>query len=439
MDKRIILLDAVKKLLALEVPEEEIILNLAEVGVSTEQARELIREARSRPIEGEEKEKVESESGRVLMDVAQTLAETRKEEEESGKDEGEKIDEKEVENMLRGFGSEYEKDEEEKSGGVERRRYGGDNSPLIIERRIKPKKKKEEKKAEREAEKAVQAQRSVNIEKLWEQGILTTVNQKVNEMKEIRDSLDAKLEEKVRLALNSELEKIHVSFEAQRDLMISQMQETLDKKFKEATYFIDHKIVEIKSSKNEIAEMKKMVEEERKKHQQFMKEYETKMLELTEAKDSIVSEMNAELIKAKSSYESVTEDAEEKLKSIDDRVNKALELESNIAEGLVASAQDRIDELVEEKLSEIRAEVQKTVQGLSRTREELEKSQKQKLDAMEKEKEEKLREMLDAETANLRQFRLVFEKQLSDRLEKLDELYALLEREIKKSKEERGF
>ena len=55
MDKKALLLETVQKLLALKVPDNEIILNLAEIGITTTHAKELLSEAKGQPVQKTEK------------------------------------------------------------------------------------------------------------------------------------------------------------------------------------------------------------------------------------------------------------------------------------------------------------------------------------------------------------------------------------------------
>ena len=47
MDKKKVILDSIKKLIALNVSDEEILLNLKEIGVSESEADDLISEAKT--------------------------------------------------------------------------------------------------------------------------------------------------------------------------------------------------------------------------------------------------------------------------------------------------------------------------------------------------------------------------------------------------------
>ena len=50
MDKKEVLLDSIKKLITLNVSEREILLNLKDIGVDDEQAKDLLSEAKGIPV-----------------------------------------------------------------------------------------------------------------------------------------------------------------------------------------------------------------------------------------------------------------------------------------------------------------------------------------------------------------------------------------------------
>lgn len=406
MGKRDILVDSVKKLLALRVPENEIIVNLGEIGVSSAQARELINEAKKEPIEEEEEKKLKDDSGSVFMDVAENLAEaTESEGEESEGD------------VVEGISSQFPDEEE---GDSKKKRH---RAPVIIEKKV----------AGRIGSFRAKPVKT-SIDRLWEKGILTAVNQKLNEMKSIREELDRVMQKNIEQAMQSELERIKVMFESQRSLMVSQMEEKLEDKFREASYLIEQKLIEIKTSKNELVEAAGILEEERKRHKQFMKDYEASMSGLKGSKDAMIAEMNSELIRAKSNAQAVIDTAEAKIKEIDERVSRTLELESSIAEGLMSDAEDKIKEMIDEKSEGVRFELAKTMQGIIALKDEIEKTFKKKIEGIEEERQAVSRKFLEVEIRKIREFRDAFEKQMEERLKKLDRLYSALEKETKAKK-----
>jgi hypothetical protein len=153
------------------------------------------------------------------------------------------------------------------------------------------------------------------------------------------------------------------------------------------------------------------------------------MGELKTVKDNMISELNSDLIKAKSNIHTVLEDSELKLKEIDERVNKTLELESSIAEGLVGDAETKISGMVDDNSERVRQEADKAVVEVKKIRTEMEQQLKKKMDDIELESELKSLKMLEKEAKKMQHFSDSFEKQLTDKLIKLDRLYRLMEKE----------
>src|SRR3989338_3758028 len=135
MDKEEVIINSVKKLIALDLSDEEIVENLRDVGIDEAKAKRIISQARGQPIQPEEKKTVKSDSGTVLRRVAEDLAET------------------------------------------------------IPELPSAPKPES-------------------TLSKLWERGIITTVNQRLNEMKQLKREIDQEIEERTRAVAESEVKKI---------------------------------------------------------------------------------------------------------------------------------------------------------------------------------------------------------------------------------------
>ena len=203
--KRAILLDSVKKLIALGIPDQEIIGNLRQVSVSDADARSLLAEARGekpaakkpapKPAPEPLDEDVTDSEG-VLGEVYAGL-EKEESEEETG-DEGE-------EGAL-GEGEETGDDEKEEEKPPKKpvpgsrppaagrgptplqKTFGFFGKKAIVEAspaRPTPFPKPEPVPAPQPVE------RKADVERLWDSGILTTIDARLDEMKRLRQELEA--------------------------------------------------------------------------------------------------------------------------------------------------------------------------------------------------------------------------------------------------------
>ena len=307
MDRKQILLDSVKKLVALDVSDEEIILNLKDVGLSQGESERLIREAKGQPVGEEVLEEVKSDSGKVLRDVAERLAMAE--------------------------------------------------PPSAPELVIRERRAAEEPK--------IVVQKTVNLNKLWEKGILTTVDQKLGEMERLKKTLDDVIDRKISDASKKDVGRLTVLFESKASLLSAKVDAQLEAKSAELTKTIDVKVKELKDINSSIKANLAELEKKRLEHEGAMKDFEGKIEALENAKKTIMSEATAELIKSKSEMQDFLDNSREKMQEIDERVSRTLELESKIAEGLLKDAEAKIDEMALAKSDELAQRVEKELKSVS--------------------------------------------------------------------------
>ncbi len=445
--KREILIESIRKLLSLKVPPEEIVVNLAEVGVSKPEALVLIKEAKrsrgkSQP-KSREEEKGKKQKPRPLPrriqrqmewqppaskrseSVLKKLEEKRKQElamEKFGEGKLKLAEKKAVEKLGKKPASLEERREQaaeqmaaEAVDFVEDKALKTDE----IVKDIGPKEEFEEEPKAVQPEPAVEEKaESTEISKLWEKGILTTVNSKLREMKRLKEELDAVLDEKIDAAAKRELGKIKLLFDSQRTLLVSKVDAEIEAKANAFAEMIEAKLQGMKETSKETEALLEKLRAEK----QSMKEEEAsigeRLQELDAIKQRLVADANAEMIKAKSQIEQFLSEAKKKLADMDDRINKTLQLESEIVEGLAKDAEAKIEQRLEGE-------------AIGR----LKKSLAKDIDARIEQRLQGKTPGLDPETiAQLKQFnsrRLELENEMREKLDSIEALQAAIKREFK--------
>jgi len=303
-DKSDEIIKSVKRLLDLNVSESEIILNLKEAGVDESKAKELILRAKQAPGEPPKKEE--------KKEVPEKEEEPEKKEEKTEPAEKEKlvIAEKPA----------------EKTG--EKPPYEFDPKELGFTS-VKPGKK--------------------DFSKMWEKGILTTVTQSLTEMKQIRDELDSRIERNVQAKIDLERKKLQALLDAKTTLMSEKLISSLSEKEQQFDSVIDGKISELREMSKTIHEEIDSMEKSMAQNKKFAAEIAELETSLNNARNRFIQDMNAEMIKSKSKSEEFFSDSEQRMSEIEARLNKTLELETQIIDGLVKDAEDRIEHMVIEK------------------------------------------------------------------------------------------
>jgi len=194
---------------------------------------------------------------------------------------------------------------------------------------------------------------SPDFEELWKKGIVVAVNAKLSEMKQLKSDVDLEISQKVDEALRKELYQFKVLADSQKDLLISSNKEALDQKQKEITFIIDAKIAELKQYNKQLTETLKIIEESKKQQQISFNEITLALNEAKKTKSQLIVEVNSEMIKTKSQAQSFIDSASIQIQQMDERVNKTLELEKNIAEGMLAQAEQKIEQLAISRADEL--------------------------------------------------------------------------------------
>ncbi len=197
-----------------------------------------------------------------------------------------------------------------------------------------------------------------DFEELWKKGIVVAVNAKLAEMKHLKEDVDSQVQQKVDEAVRKELYQFKVLMDSQKDLIQSSNKEALEQKQREIVFIIDAKIAEIKQYNKQLSENLAAIESARKQQEHSLSQVTIALEEVKRTKAQIVVEMNSELIKSKSSAQAFIDSASAHLSQMDARINKTLELEKNIAEGMLNQAEQRIEQLTIQRADELIAQMQ---------------------------------------------------------------------------------
>ena len=186
----------------------------------------------------------------------------------------------------------------------------------------------------------------------------TTDKKASDEQLKLKDDIDGEIDSRVDSAVKKEINQFKVLIDSQKDLIISSNKEALMEKQKEITFIIDSKIVELKKYNREIEENIHAIEATKAEQQKAMRELDDSLDSVKKTKTTLIMEMNSELIKSKSQAQEFIDKSERHLKEMDERINKTLELEKNIAEGMLQKAEQKIETMTIARADDIIQELQ---------------------------------------------------------------------------------
>jgi hypothetical protein len=392
VDKKEILVDSIRKLIELRVPNNEIVMHLHEVGINKAQAKQLIGEAKKPPVKkAPVKEAVPKkvEPAPVPKEIAKKpsaqnvnarrakLSEISADISKQGNlpdklpEKKEKLKESFFARLVKKSGK--KKAEKPAVKPVEKPPVKPPVKPvvklvakpvgnlMIHERQREPEPKPGPKSLVKKPvppskpvavpkptlERQVQ---SVDLSKLWEKGILSVVDKNLGEMKEIRKDLDKAIVKEADKIAEKEVKKMQVLFESQQSLFLSKVDAKLESKSKEIEEILDGKISELKKESAGVKNELQLFQAKKIQHDEFMEKLNTELSQLDKTKNTLISEMNSELIKAKSANQEFLDGAQEKVAKLDERVNKTLEVGLDVIDGIKADAETNLKNLVGDKI-----------------------------------------------------------------------------------------
>ena len=389
VDKKEILVDSIRKLIELRVPNNEIVMHLREVGIQEPQAKQLIEAAKKPPAKkapAKESAPKKAEPAPVPKPVAkktppQSVNTRRAKLSEISADiskqghlpdklpkKAEKSKESFFARLVRKPGKKKvaksnAKSIEKPAVKPEVKLVAKPVGKLMIHERQresepKPTAKKPVPSSKPVAKKPVPASKpilerqvqSVDLSKLWEKGILSVVDKNLGEMKEIRKDIDKALVKEADKIAEKEVKKMQVLFESQQSLFLSKVDAKLESKSKEIEEILDGKIAELKKESADLKNELQLFQAKKIQHDEFMEKLNTELSQLDKTKNTLISEMNSELIKAKSANQEFLDGAQTKVAKLDERVNKTLEVGLDVIEGIKADAETNLKSMVGDKI-----------------------------------------------------------------------------------------
>ena len=309
MPKNEALLKDIKKLIDLGVSEEEIVLNLKEVGISDNVAKQLISQVKAPDKEQEE----EREEVPILTDAFP----------KRGKSSQIRVEEEIIE------GKEFE--EKPKQEGIDAEK----EFKKIAEQAEKALKHSKEKGKERKEPSSIER---VSSQDIWARGILTTINAKIDEMGRIKGEIAGIVDQRIENSMGKEREKIKALFESKQQAFSS----SIDSKFAELKQSLDQ------TSRN-LNEKLQKAESAKQLSQDTLSQINSKIDEMNKLKQKFLEQTASESAKQQGEIKKFMENSKRELQEMQQRLDRALELITKLTEGLVQSSEQKFNELWKQK------------------------------------------------------------------------------------------
>lgn len=203
-------------------------------------------------------------------------------------------------------------------------------------------------------------------EKLWEKGILSTVDAKLGQMERLKKEIDDVLEERIQAHYNSMEKKLEALFDAQRELYKFKMDAQLDAKTKEVEDILDQKINEIKTINLSTQEDLQRIKGQKMVIEDMAKDFSEKTTALETTRKAIISEAGEKLEEIEDKVNEMISETEKRVREVENRATKTLELEEKITSNLSVQMEEQANKIVEEKVADLRMEIKKEIVELKK-------------------------------------------------------------------------
>ena len=293
-DKKSIILESVRKLIALDLSDSEIIKNLREVGIDSNDARKILDE-----VKGIENPKMKL--------VEKPLPKPEPEEDE----------------------------EDDFMGPLP------DNEDELL-KKLEAGVEDPEDKRQREA---------------WEKAVMHTVNQKVQEMKSLKKDLDAVLDKKIKAGLDKEYKKIQILLNSKSTLLSEKLNLQLEAKKQEVDELLTKRVEDIvrinQDMKQSLIEIEQWETKHKKMHAEIQ-EMDRKIQRVkSEGLDQLYAKSNESVQKLEEHSAQTKKEIDESLEITKKQVNERLELTLKDIESKLNTATKEINFAKQEAEKEI--------------------------------------------------------------------------------------
>ena len=271
-----------------------------------------------------------------------------------------------------------------------------------------------------------------SLEKLWEKGVIATVDAKLNQMDQLKQDIDNVLESKISEKAKSQEKKMEVLFESQRDLVLAKIEAQMASKVKEVDSILTQKIEEIKRINLATQEDLQRVKGQRLMITDLMADLQTKTAMLDQFRRTLNDDTARKLDQMQTQVTELLQTSEARLQEAEMRATNTLQIEEKIAAGLAQQVEQQANSILESRIKDLRGQLQNEMTELRRLETEMSPEQVQmRITQMNKE--------LDSQISKIQE--QFSSKEMESRIQKVIEqkqrtMLQFLEAEVEKMKQE---
>lgn len=201
-------------------------------------------------------------------------------------------------------------------------------------------------------------QPSDSLEKLWEKGIIATVDAKLSQMESLKKELDSVLDSKINQRMLVQEKKIEILFESQRDLALAKIDAQMASKVKEIDDILSQKIEEIKRINLATQEDLQRIKGQRFIMTDLLTDMTTKTATLDQFRRTLSDDVAKKLDQMQTQVNELLQSSESRLSQAEMKATQTLQLEEKIAAGLAQQVEQQANQILESRVKDLRAQLQ---------------------------------------------------------------------------------
>lgn len=235
---------------------------------------------------------------------------------------------------------------------------------------------------------------------IWQEGVLTTINQKLDEIEQKGENLDKNIEQKVQNITETEIKKMKIILDSQRTLLLSKINSSLDSQIKEITTKLDAALQNIQKINRETQQKLDELSKSKEKIDTVQSNLIAQMDEFNKIRDKTQEIVENMKTKMETEVKSISEQYDLKISEVDKKLNNAISLSTKILDSLVIATKKKLESYYDKTSEEIIAQIKERI-----NKEDYLKDQKEdyliKLEGMEKTIETKVNQKVSEYLAKL--------------------------------------
>jgi len=184
---------------------------------------------------------------------------------------------------------------------------------------------------------------------VWQEGVLTIVNQKLDEISEKERNIEKIIKKETQGLVAQEIQKLKVVLDSQRSLLVSKINSSLTAMVADSNKKVNDKLDETSGLEDRISKKTEDLMMNYKLLKELKDSISKEVEEFPKMKEEMFSKFDAQTAKIIQSADSSLRKYEQKYKEIDAKLNNTLSLASKIVEGLVETGKKKIDDVIKSK------------------------------------------------------------------------------------------